>query len=103
MVPFLNGTSDAVHEADFVMGWELFGRRAIRKGNWKLLWLFEPYGKEEWMLFDLERDPTESDDLSKQFPQKVQELLGEWTAYMRENDVVLPRYDTSYAIEQFER
>ena len=103
MVPFLDGASDTVHEADFVMGWELFGRRAIRKGDWKLVWLFEPYGDEEWMLFDLASDPSESNDLSEQFPEKMRELLSEWDAYMRENYVILPGYDTSYALEEFER
>ena len=42
------------------IGWELFGNRAIRMGNWKLLWLCAPYGTGDWQLFDLAADPGET-------------------------------------------
>ncbi len=42
MVPYLSGQEDAVHDADTGTGWELFGRRAIRQGDWKALHLPRP-------------------------------------------------------------
>jgi len=102
MLPFLRGEAPAVHPGDYVMGWELFGRRALRQGDWKLLWLWEPYGPERWQLFDLSRDPAETDDLAASEPDKLREMLALWAEYAARNGVILPSRDTSYALERFE-
>ena len=44
MLPLVTGTAQAVHGPDFTMGWELFGRRALRMGRHKILWLSSPTG-----------------------------------------------------------
>jgi arylsulfatase len=31
-----------VHDENTVTGWELFGRRAIRQGQWKAVWIPAP-------------------------------------------------------------
>ena len=98
MVSFLSGEAESVHGDDAVMGWELFGRRAILKGDWRLVWLWEPYGAERWELFDLSSDPSESHDLSEEAPEKLQELLRDWEDYVSENDVILPGRDTGYGL-----
>jgi len=98
MVSFLSGETDSIHDDDAVMGWELFGRRGILKGHWKLLWLWEPYGMERWELFDLSSDPSESRDLSEEAPEKLAELLRAWEDYVRENDVILPARDMGYGL-----
>ena len=98
MVSFLSGETDSIHGDEAVMGWELFGRRGILKGHWKLVWMWEPYGMERWELFDLSRDPSESRDLSEEAPEKLAELLREWEDYVRENDVVLPGRDMGYGL-----
>jgi arylsulfatase len=103
ILPLLRGEVPAVHPADHVMGWELFGRRALRQGDWKLLWLWEPYGDERWVLFDLVADPGETHDVSERHPEKMQELLALWDEYADGNGVVLPSRDTSYALERLER
>jgi arylsulfatase A-like enzyme len=89
MVPYLSGAADAVHDADTGTGWELFGRRAIRQGDWKALYLPAPYGPGAWQLYDLSRDPGEIDDLAASQPDKMAELLGLWDRYVEENGVVL--------------
>ncbi len=100
MLPFLTGRSRSIHDDEnFVMGWELFGRRAIRKGQWKLTWLFEPYGPERWELFDLSRDVAESRDLSEDEPETKRELLALWEEYVTQNGVIVPTRDMSYAVE----
>jgi arylsulfatase A-like enzyme len=47
-------------------------RAAVRKGNWKLVWttLLPPSVE----LFDLSNDPSESNNLADQNPEKVKEL-----------------------------
>jgi arylsulfatase len=103
LLPLLRGQVLAVHPADYVMGWELFGRRALRQGDWKLLWLWEPYGPERWALYDLATDPGEAHDLSERHPEKLRELLALWDEYVQHSGVILPTRDMSYALEAFDR
>jgi arylsulfatase len=99
MLAFVRGEAPAVHGDDFTMGWELFGRRALRRGHWKIVWLFEPYGPGRWELFDLAADPLESRDLSGTQPARLAELVRAWEEYAAKNDVILPTRDMGYAIE----
>lgn len=102
MLSFLEGNLPSVHGSDYVMGWELFGRRAVRRGDWKLLWLAEPYGTSRWELFNLVRDPLESQDLSGANPEKLRELITLWDGYVEANGVILPTRDMGYANEKTE-
>jgi arylsulfatase len=99
MLPLVKGEAETVHGPDFTMGWELFGRRALRRGQWKIVWLFEPYGPERWELYDLASDPGESRDLASTHPQKLAELVRAWDEYAARNGVVLPTRDMGYALE----
>ncbi len=89
LVPYLCRDADAVHEPQAGTGWELFGRRAIRQGDWKALYLPLPYGTGAWQLYDLSRDPGEIHDLAAAEPDKLAELLGLWETYVAENGVLL--------------
>lgn len=86
----------AIHPEDTVTGWELFGRLAVRKGKWKATFIPEPYGPEKWQLFDLERDPGETNDLGGTEKEKLGELLTAWSQYVKEVGVVgeAPEYGT---------
>jgi quinoprotein glucose dehydrogenase len=99
MLPLVTGRAQAVHGPDFTMGWELFGRRALRQGRYKILWLFEPYGPERWELFDVVADPMESKDLAPAQPAKLAELVHAWDAYAARAGVILPTRDMAYARE----
>lgn len=88
LVPYLSGASDAVHDDHTGTGWELFGRRAIRQGDWKALHLPAPYGPGAWQLYDLSRDPGEIDDQAAARPEKLAELLELWDRYVEENGVI---------------
>ena len=89
LLPLLNKKKNYVHKEDYVMGWELFGRGAIRKGKWKITKMEAPFGKGVFELFDMEKDPAESHDLSKQYPNKYIEMLRHWRAYVKGNGVIL--------------
>lgn len=89
LLPYLNKEKNHVHEEDYVMGWELFGRGAVRKGKWKITKIEPPFGKGVFELFDIEEDPTESHDLSDQYPDKYLEMLAHWKAYVKDNGVIL--------------
>jgi arylsulfatase A-like enzyme len=51
------------------------GKQAVRKGNWKAVKLnVLTKSKSVSELYDLEKDPSETTDIAKQFPEKVKEL-----------------------------
>jgi len=86
----LRGQVDSVRTDQDYLAWEIFGNRAVRQGDWKLRWQFKPYGKGEWELFNIARDPGERKDLAAQNPDKLNALLAIWEDYAKENNVVLP-------------
>jgi len=89
MVPYLSGAAEAVHDGKTDTGWELFGRRAIRRGDWKALYLPAPYGPGDWQLYDLSVDPGEIHDQAGARPDKLAELVALWERYVAETGVVL--------------
>ncbi|MBS0445659.1 MAG: arylsulfatase [Proteobacteria bacterium] len=88
MLAFLSGDAPRIHGPDQVTGWELGGRKAIRKGDWKLVYASWPWGSGQWELYDLASDRTEQHDLAGQRPEKVEELLAAYQAYVKQNGVV---------------
>jgi arylsulfatase len=63
-VGMLAGSTQSPRGPGDWLGWELFGNRAIRRGDWKISWHYEPYGTWDWQLFNLAEDPGEQHDLS---------------------------------------
>ena len=64
--------------------------RAVRKGDFKLLWLSKPFGTDDWQLYDLATDPGETTDLSGRMPELRSELIETWNRYSQETGVILP-------------
>ncbi|MEX2578113.1 MAG: arylsulfatase [Verrucomicrobiales bacterium] len=66
LAPLLEGGDREGHE---YLCWESFGRRAIRKGKWKLV------AKDRvWKLYDMHADRAEMHDLAGAFPDKTRDL-----------------------------
>jgi arylsulfatase len=89
-VPVLAGTNDSPRTKDDWIGWELWGSRAIRKGDWKLIWQPKPMGSAEWELYDIAKDPSERQNIAASNPLIVTELLAHWDEYVKMNNVILP-------------
>ena len=64
--------------------------RAVRKGDFKLLWLVEPFGPGGWQLYNLAKDPGETTDLSGSMPELRGEMVEIWNRYSQETGVILP-------------
>jgi arylsulfatase A-like enzyme len=90
LLPLLRGEIDALYEPEHVFGWELFGHRAVRQGDWKALWADGKNGSDTWQLFNLAEDPREVVDLAAREPEKLQHMIGLWEEYARDNNVILP-------------
>jgi arylsulfatase len=86
----LAGQSESPRTEQDYLAWEIFGNRAVRQGEWKLRWEYEPFGKGDWELFNLAADPAERKDLAAEHPEKLQALIALWDSYVRTSKVVLP-------------
>ena len=92
---YLDGESKSVHD-DEALGWELYGSRALIKGEWKAVRIFPPAGSGEWELFNLKTDPTETANLATDFPDVIAELVADWDAYADANGVAVFEKDLGY-------
>ena len=87
-VPYLQDKTDHVHDENTVVGWELFGQQAIRRGPYKAVYIPKPFGPEKWQLFDVRNDKGETKDLSKEKPEILAELLDHWAEYVAETGLI---------------
>lgn len=83
--PFLTGAAERVHAPDEAIGSELFGRRAVRQGDWKLVDI-----GQGWQLFNIADDPGETEDLSAREPERRRAMAAAWEGYGREVGVIMP-------------
>ncbi len=95
----LAGAAESPRNSKDYMGWELFGNRAIRQGDWKLRWQWKPFGTGEWELFNLVDDPAERFDLAKNQPEKLDQMHQLWEDYVAMNNVILPSRSVFESLE----
>lgn len=89
MLPMLTGKAATIHGADQVFGWELFGQRGIRRGDWKLVWDEAlPEKERRWQLFNVGSDFEEQHDLASENPAEFVALQAEWDSYDERNGVI---------------
>jgi len=77
------GNSARVHKANEAVGLEVFGtvNKSLFQDKWKILRLGDaPWGvpgnpgAQPWKLFNLKTDPTEMNDLSKKYPDRLSKM-----------------------------
>ncbi len=76
MVPALLGNKEDQQQHAYLY-WEFHernGRQAVRKGKWKAVRYEVFQGDSPTELYDLQADPSESNDLAKQHPEIVQRM-----------------------------
>ena len=90
-VPYLfnpDGHKHVHSEYDFT-GWELFGERAIRRGNYKAILVPNESNTARWELYDLSRDKGELINLADERGDVLKELVEAWFTYETETGVIL--------------
>jgi arylsulfatase A-like enzyme len=76
LLPYLTGENTGKpHETLY---WRFHGKRAIRRGEWKLV---AEQGGPAWELHNLAEDIGERNDLAAKMPGKVKELDAAWQAW----------------------
>ena len=96
VLDLFTGVADTPDPATRRVGYELFGLKAYFDGDWKILWMPQPFGTGEWELFKLKDDPAEMNDLSSEHPEKLKELMALWERYREENGVLDIDLDLSH-------
>ncbi len=70
------------------LGFEMDGIKGLRKGNWKLS---QKFADESWYMFDLSKDPSETNDLAgnSQYASTFAELIDiYYNQYSKQNNVI---------------
>jgi len=75
LAPIFSGKPRA---GDEILFWEHLDNRAVREGKWKLVYAHEV---GEWELYDMEADPSETQNLAAPYPERVAELRQKWEAW----------------------
>ena len=83
LIPLINGDAAFTHDTIF---WEHEGGRAVRTGDWKMSAL----DHEEWELFDLSADWTETNNLKEQFPERAAEMNALWEEWAIKMKIIEP-------------
>jgi len=84
LLPYLNEKKTQ----DYAVAWELHGNRAVRKGDWKILWNFNDQDKK-WELYNLKNDPGETTDVSLNHSKILADLENDWKSYVIENNILV--------------
>lgn len=92
---YLTNETESIHENNPI-GWELYGNRALIKGNFKAVLIWPPEGDGEWQLYNISDDPTESNNLAESHPSVLQELITDWQGYAEINGVAIIDEDIGY-------
>lgn len=72
-----NDSEKSKTSSEEVLYWEHIGNQAIREEDWKLV----KRGNQTWELYNLTQDPTELNDLSLAYPEKVSSLEMRWQSW----------------------
>ncbi|MFN3912425.1 arylsulfatase [Hyphomonas sp.] len=81
LLPLLRGEVDAVYAPGEAIVIEVSGNAAVIRGDHKLTRNQKPHGDGVWRLYDLSKDPGETEDLSAALPDLRTQLLNEYVAY----------------------
>ncbi|KAH7145501.1 alkaline-phosphatase-like protein [Dactylonectria estremocensis] len=77
-----------IHGPDYVMGFEIAGSGALRRGDWKITFVPAPKGPQRWQLYNIRADPGEVNDLAEEKQELLKEMLGLWEEYKKDVGVV---------------
>ena len=70
------------------IGFDHQGAHAWRKGDWKIVWSKRMPTEIRWELYNIAEDRCEMNDLASRYPDRVQEMTKEWTAWARRVGVI---------------
>lgn len=89
MTGVLSGTKKEVHGADDFVGGEMQNGKWMRQGDFKAVSVAPPFGSGKWALYNIAKDPGETQDLANKNKKKLNRLIEAWNQYADDVGVVL--------------
>ena len=81
LLPILRGGQREGHQ---YLAWAWSGNRALRRGDWKVVWDKQI---KRWELYDLAKDPVETRDLAAAEPARTEALTKLWFEWAAKTEV----------------
>lgn len=88
MLPHIKDAAIPIYMADEGVGMEAAVNAAYFLGDYKIAKNNISLGDNQWRMYNLKIDPTETKDLSAEYPLMFQTMLSEYEAYAKEVGVV---------------
>ena len=88
LLPMLRGEVESVARDPDYLGWELYGHRGIRSGDWKLVWDARERENARWHLYQLATDISEQQDLAEAEPDQLAAMIALWEDYHTRNQLI---------------
>ena len=92
----INQLEDQVWNDDELVAVEIFGRRAMRMGQWKAVLQEPPNGTGVWELYDLSTDIAEQQNLATTHPDILKRMQDQFEEYEQQNGLVYPEGPAGY-------
>jgi arylsulfatase/uncharacterized sulfatase len=88
LMPVIAGDAIRVRGPDEILGYELSGNKALFKGDFKLLSNLAPVGDGQWRLYNIVKDPGETQDLQLEFPDLFLSMQADYAKWAKANGVL---------------
>lgn len=88
LIPALNSPDSRVYASNEPVGYELAGHAALFMGDHKIVKIRPPVGDNIWHLFNIAKDPGETQDLKAAMPARFQRMLSHYQDWEVENGVL---------------
>jgi hypothetical protein len=88
LLPMVLGQTTSVYGPNEAIGYELSGNQSVFKGDLKLIKNLPPVGDGQWHLYDIVKDPGETQDLKDQLPAQFKAMQDDYAAYAQANGVL---------------
>ena len=87
--PFLTGETNQVRGEDDWFALELFGNSMVLAGDYKAMRVRPGmYGDGQWHLYNIQKDPGETQPLNETEPQRLQKLVKIYDQYAKEKGII---------------
>ena len=88
LVPLITGDQTTVYSDKDIIAYEVGGNAGLIKGDYKISYNRGGQNDNRWHLYNLRKDPGETQAVEHQYPAIFSELLSDYEFYSQENGVV---------------
>tara|TARA_R110002049_G_scaffold177382_22_gene344589 strand:- start:7919 stop:9700 length:1782 start_codon:yes stop_codon:yes gene_type:complete len=88
LLPLVRGEAQRIYSPTDTIGYELGGNAALFQGDYKIVLNIPPVGDNEWHLYNIVKDPGETNDLKEQMPERFKSMLAHYRQYTIDNNVL---------------